>query len=238
MASSGPPWICREHTAQLVEHLRDPEASVRHDALLALCEHAELAELYIEAIVLCLEDVDAYVRRSAIDLLICMDNGAAYARRILKCLSDDDENVRRGAVVALSKMGGHGAAAARKGWREIDDPETKDEVRSLFLKRGIDVSAATRCVRYTDELFFPDALEIIFLNPSVSATTPATGARIARCATRQSKDRKSPQTSPQILPIDDLSTAASTPNVSRRPSTQIPKHAVNPFSQYSTSVDF
>ena len=34
-------------------------------------------------------------------------------------------------------MGGHGAAAARKGWREIDDPETKDEVRSLFLKRGI-----------------------------------------------------------------------------------------------------
>ena len=47
------------------------------------------------------------------------------------------ENVRRGAVVALSKMGGHGAAAARKGWREIDDPETKDEVRSLFLKRGI-----------------------------------------------------------------------------------------------------
>ena len=34
-------------------------------------------------------------------------------------------------------MGGHGAAAARKGWREIDDPETKGEVRSLFLKRGI-----------------------------------------------------------------------------------------------------
>jgi hypothetical protein len=119
----------------------------------------------------------------------------------------------------------------------MDDPETKDEVRSLFLKRGIDVSAATRCVRYTDELFFPDALEIIFLNPSVSATTPATGARIARCATRQSKDRKSPQTSSQILPIDDLSTAPSTPNPLRsRPvsaSTPNPsrgsKHAVNPF---------
>ena len=100
-------------------------------------------------------------------------------------------------------------------------------------RSGIDVSAATRCVRYTDELFFPDAFEIIFLNPSVSATTPATGARIARCATRQSKDRKSPQTSPQILPIEDLSTTASTPNL-QTPNLQ--RHALNPFSRYSTVI--
>jgi serine/threonine protein kinase len=44
------------------------------------------------------------------------------------------------------------------------------------------------------------------------------------------RDRKSPQTSPPILPIEDLSTKASTPNLQR--------HAVNPFSRFPTIIDF
>jgi serine/threonine protein kinase len=44
------------------------------------------------------------------------------------------------------------------------------------------------------------------------------------------RDRKSPQTSPPILPIEDLSTKASTPNLQR--------HAVNPFSRFPTMIDF
>jgi serine/threonine protein kinase len=94
--------------------------------------------------------------------------------------------------------------------------------------RGTPPSNATSTTKQQQE----EEQQTLMTQHAFSLQDHKPGAKFGSVQMLPSKDRKSPQTSPQISPIEDLSTTASTPNL------QVPKHALNPFSRYPTIIDF